>query len=153
MPPPGTRTARPPGSASVTNPGTVELVPDPALGQLGVPGAFRGSFEAVEQLDDEPASKLVKGFEAVASFQQVADLQRTTQNVFLRNGKRTQNDSSLHFFRCSLGNFARDAVERIAEAVSQSADLELDESARSRLCERLLPLLGSKALSSTADRC
>jgi hypothetical protein len=125
-------------------------VPDPALAQLAVPDPFRHAFLAVEQLDEEAAGRLIAGFQSVAGFQQVADLQRAIQEVFPPD-RHAEAERLVPALLSLLGQLRGTPAQRIAEAVSQSADLDLDEPGRTRLCERLVPLLSSGALSSTAS--
>ena len=125
-------------------------MPEPTLAQLGVPIPFRWALEAVEQLDAEAAEKLVDNFTAAATFGQIEGLQKAVPEVFPPN-RRADAERLVPALLSLLGQLRGTPSGRIAKSVSQSADLELSEEARTRLYERLLPLMASKALSSTAN--
>lgn len=94
--------------------------------------------------------RLVEGFASVATFQQITDLQRVIYEVFPSDRQRDA-EQLVPGLLSLIGQLRGTPVERIAKAVSQSADLDLDDPGRARLSERLVPLLSSGALSSTAN--
>lgn len=120
------------------------------MSSLGVPAPFRRALLLLEQLDDEHAARLNDAFSNAPAFQPLGRLRSLARDVLPR--EQTAMADRLIPALLSLGGQLRGTPpEQVAEAVAGSADLELGPKSRERLRERVLALLSTPAISSTAS--
>jgi hypothetical protein len=120
------------------------------VAELGVPEPFVRSFLALERLDDETAQTLFERVAAADPFGQVSTLQAIFRDVF-PSDLQTEAQRLVPALLSLRGQLRTTPPAQIAETVSNSVDLDLEEQAREHLRDRLLPLLASAALSTTAN--
>lgn len=115
-----------------------------------MPTPFRRALLLLEQLDDEHASRLTEVFSAAETFQPLGRLRALAREVL--PSEQTAMADRLIPALLSLGGQLRGTPpEQVAEAVAGSADLELAPDARERLRGRVLALLNSRAIATTAS--
>ncbi len=116
---------------------------------LGIPEPYRIAFKALAELDEQYVQPL---FEVVASldrFQQVGHLQEKIQDIFPSEAQR-EAGRLVPAILSLRGQLHGMSAEYMAEMTSRSPDLDISTDARSRLRDRLIPLLQSPGLKSTS---
>lgn len=119
------------------------------MAELGVPRPFDRSFLALEELDDSDAKALCEKLDAADSFQNLSALQALFRDAFPPD-RGTDAQRLVSALLSARGQLRSSPPAQIAENLSESVDLDLSDDRRRRLRDRLLPLLASKALATTA---
>lgn len=117
---------------------------------IGVPTAFRQALLVLEGLDEADAQRLLETVAAADRFQPVGTLRELVEQV-LPEGQTAQAERLVPALLSLRGQLRGTPPERLAEALSGSADLDLGSDARKRLRDRVAALLGSAAITSTAS--
>jgi len=120
------------------------------VAEIGIPLPFVRSFLALEKLDDDTAHTLFERIAAADPFQPVGTLQAIFRDVF-PSDQQTEAQRLVPALLSLRGQLRTTPAAQIAETVSNSVDLELGNEAREHLRDRLLPMLASAALSTTAN--
>lgn len=119
------------------------------MADFGVPPPYREPLTTLAKMSDDQAGQLVEAVGALDAFASVSKLQEATQAVLGENASAGEKQLALPFLALR-GQLRHIAPEAIAERLSQSLDLELDEESRTRLRSRATAILDTAVLATTA---
>jgi hypothetical protein len=115
---------------------------------FGIPPAYRDSFTKLAKLPQEDAGKLVDAICELAAFQPVSSIEQATASVLGSNATPAEKRLALPLLALR-GQLRQRTTAEIAEQLSESLDLELDDDDRVHLKERAGAILASAVFSST----
>ena len=121
------------------------------MAEIAIPEPFAAALSALERLDDAQAATLMRTVAEQGSFLQVAELRAAVMTAFPEEERDTAETlvPALIGLRGSLRSAM--PADEMAAMVSRSSGLAMmSDEQRARLGERLLPLLGSPAIATTA---
>lgn len=119
------------------------------MADIAVPASYRNSLTEFARLPDEVSQALLDALSSVKSFAPVRDIEAAARGVLDDDGSNLS--SRLIPPLLSLRGQIRDLpATKIADRLSNSADLDLDEAERQRLAQRVASLLDVDALKTTA---
>jgi len=119
------------------------------MAAFGVPPPYRESLTTLARLTDDDADQLVAEIGGLAAFSPVSMIQAATAKVLGEDAGPAI--TQLAFPLLALrGQLRRMTAEEVAERLSESTDLELDQQARAQLRRRAAAILGTDVLTTTA---
>jgi hypothetical protein len=119
------------------------------MAAFGVPPSYREALTTLAELTDDDAANLVAEIAALAAFSPVSKIQAATAKVLGEDvgPAATQLAFPLLALR---GQLRKMKADEVAERLSESADLDLDQQARTQLRDRAAAILGTDVLATTA---
>lgn len=114
---------------------------------LKVPPMYRDPLAELARLDDQTASALVEALHGLPRYAPVTEILGSVQDAIGDPMRAAAIVGSLLSLR---GQMREVTPDELAETVSESDDLGLDEDSRALLRRRLADALGTDALSTTA---
>jgi hypothetical protein len=120
------------------------------VAELVIPEVFRGSFHALIALPEANLQQLYEALADAEPFQRVGSLQALVQETY-PDDQRAEARRLAPALLSLCGQLRGTPARKLADLASRSADLALKPAEQDRLRERLMPLLASPALFSTAN--
>jgi hypothetical protein len=115
---------------------------------LGVPHPYREPLTKLAGLSDDKASELVAAIAALDRFAPVSLIEVASAAILDDGGSVWEKQLALPLLALR-GQLRKMTPEEIAERLSESGDLDLDEAARSRFRARAAAILGTPVFGST----
>lgn len=119
--------------------------------RLEIPLRYRPPLHALAELSGERADRLVDAVTGAAPLLEVAQLERLSREAFGDEAWPNDLELLVPALVSLRGRLRELEVDQLARAASMSRDLALSTDARETLKGRLRALLGSDAISSTAN--
>lgn len=116
---------------------------------FGVPPPYREPLTTLAGLSEDDATRLLDEIAALPPFSPVSQIRDATTVVLGENATPGERRLALPLLALR-GQLRQMSPEAIAERLSQSTDLELDESGRAALRERAAAILATAVLTTTA---
>jgi hypothetical protein len=114
-----------------------------------IPVPYREPLTTLANMPAPQADHLIKAISTLEPFAPVSMIQDAVDRVLGESA--TPGDKQLAFpFLALRGQLRQTSSELIADRLSQSLDLELDETTRATLRSRAVAILGTSVLSTTA---
>lgn len=119
------------------------------MAAFGIPGPYREPLTALAQMSDAQSRRLIETIAGLPAFSSVSMIQDATKTVLGEAAAPGDKQLVLPFLALR-GQLRQMTQEAIAERLSQSPDLDLDDSERKMLQSRAVAILHSEAISTTA---
>lgn len=118
------------------------------MAEFAIPFPYREGLTKLATLPDEDAATLVAAVAALEPFAPMSSIERAVTSAVGEGA--TPGEKRLALPLLALRGQMRELKPaQIAQRLSNSTDLELDDIARARLCERATGLLGTEVLGTT----
>lgn len=118
------------------------------MAAFGVPPPYRDSLTKLAALPGADADKLIEAIRALPPFSPVATIEEATVSVLGEAATPAERRLALPLLALR-GQLRQMTTDAIAESLSESTDLDLDEDARSNLRSRAAAILEAPVLGTT----
>jgi hypothetical protein len=118
------------------------------MAAFGIPPPYRESLTKLAGLPDADAERLIQEIGALAPFSPVSAIEEATSSVLGEGATPAERRLALPLLALR-GQLRQMTTDAIAENLSESTDLDLDEAARSNLRSRAAAILEAQVFGTT----
>lgn len=119
------------------------------MAQIWIPLPYRDALTALAKLDDHVSGALIQALAALEPYAPVSQIQQATAAALGEDASPAEQQLGLPLLALR-GQYRQTSLEDMATLVSESAELDLDGSARASLRSRVAAILATPVYATTA---